>query len=122
MGSGLVFCRLPHRRVLADRMHGCWALPLWGIAAAVADMRKQTLMSPLRTSRPKKMAQRPPRTRYWITSSAVADSVSGMVRPRALAVFRFSNVSYLKAIASTGIMDPRPSTPSRRPTGAKASS
>ena len=32
---------------------------------------------------------------YWITSSAVANSVSGMVRPSALAVFRLRTVSYL---------------------------
>ena len=31
--------------------------------------------------------------RYWITSSAVANSVSGMVRPRALAVLRFTAIS-----------------------------
>jgi hypothetical protein len=33
--------------------------------------------------------------RYWITSSAVANSVSGMVRPRALAVLRLMTRAYL---------------------------
>ena len=32
-------------------------------------------------------------SRYWITSSAVASSVSGMVRPRALAVLRLMTSS-----------------------------
>jgi Tripartite tricarboxylate transporter family receptor len=36
---------------------------------------------------------RPHRTRYWITSSAMANSVSGMVRPRALAVLRLMTSS-----------------------------
>ena len=35
-----------------------------------------------------------PGDRYWITSSAVANSVSGMVRPSALAVLRFRTISY----------------------------
>jgi hypothetical protein len=35
------------------------------------------------------------RDRYWITSSAVASSVSGTVRPSALAVLRFSANSNL---------------------------
>ena len=34
-------------------------------------------------------------TRYWITSSAVANSVSGMVRPSALAVLRLMTNSNL---------------------------
>src|SRR5262249_49372545 len=34
-------------------------------------------------------------SRYWITSSAVANSVSGMVRPSALAVLRFMTNSNL---------------------------
>ena len=36
-------------------------------------------------------------SRYWITSSAVASSVSGMVRPRALAVLRLMTNSNLTA-------------------------
>ena len=32
---------------------------------------------------------------HWITSSAVANSVSGMVRPSVLAVFRLMTSSYL---------------------------
>src|SRR6516164_5538901 len=38
---------------------------------------------------------------YWITSSAVANSVSGMVKPSALAVFRLITVSIFAA-CSTG--------------------
>src|SRR5947207_10000142 len=34
---------------------------------------------------------------YWITSSAVANSVSGMVRPSALAVLRFMAISIFTA-------------------------
>jgi hypothetical protein len=36
--------------------------------------------------RPEKMMQRTRRDRYWITSSAVANSVSGMARPSSLAL------------------------------------
>src|SRR5215472_14088235 len=37
---------------------------------------------------------------HWITSSAVANSVSGMVRPRALAVLRLIAVSYLVGVCT----------------------
>jgi hypothetical protein len=43
----------------------------------------------------RRCARRSPEERYWITSSAVANSVSGMVRPSAFAVFMLMTSSNL---------------------------
>ena len=46
------------------------------------------------------LVPRPRGTRYWITSSAVANSVSGMVRPSALAVLRLMRRDHIWSAAS----------------------
>jgi hypothetical protein len=46
--------------------------------------------------------------RYRITSSAVANSVSGMVRPSAFAVLRLRTISYLVGASPVGRPDSHP--------------
>ena len=64
----------------------------------IPDYRHRRLLRP-RHRRPRRRAPEPrnglPPPDHWITSSAVANSVSGMVRPRALAVLRLMTNSNL---------------------------
>jgi hypothetical protein len=47
---------------------------------------------------------RPSAIRYWITSSAVANSVSGIVRPRALAVLRLIDKNAFRPSSDGALM------------------
>jgi hypothetical protein len=68
------------------------SLPRTRLARArIGTMRARSRWPHRRSAKP--LDEFPPS--HWITSSAVANSVSGMVRPSALAVFRLMTVSNL---------------------------